>query len=640
MTLKTTTADPTLARLFIPICKIDEEQRLVYGKMTFEGVDSAGEIWDYDGSKPYFEKWSENAAKSSSGKSLGNLRSMHQPIAAGKLTQFVLDDETKSVHICGKVVDDGEWGKVLEGVYTGFSQGGRYVKRWKDENDSTKTRYISDPVEVSLVDLPCLPGAEFEYVKADGSVELRKFTTKETPMYEPTNEEVAARATQIAKSAGGKWSDHIETAVTELKAEHASKAAGADAPAGDATAPAAAADASTVLEADASTDANKAKGAADPAGDEAAEEDDGEGNGDGDEENDEGTEEADDAEEKKAKAKKARDSLVQVWLTPEQQALLGKAAFVKAADAVSAIVGEDEPAAAATPASPVSAALAAAKAAAAEPTVDAPFVADPALALGKATLSALCEKGLWTASRALDVLDSVISLQCSSAWEAEAEGDNSPVPAALAEAARQLGAAALAMCSEEIAEALAFMEVDDPNAEVIVDIVAAGASAEFVKGILGNEELMKVGARNARADKDRIQKIHDNSVDLGAECSAEEAADKLAKAAESSPLIKGMLEQNELLKTQVSEAVEGIGDLTKTIGTMREEITALKATPAPMAPRTSIIGKTADADGGGAAVVEKGQAETMISEMMKTESGRTMLADAAIRAAQENGFTR
>ena len=42
-------------KVFIPISKIDEEQRLVYGQMTAEAVDSAGEIWDYDGSKPYFE---------------------------------------------------------------------------------------------------------------------------------------------------------------------------------------------------------------------------------------------------------------------------------------------------------------------------------------------------------------------------------------------------------------------------------------------------------------------------------------------------------------------------------------------------------------------------------------------------------
>ena len=36
-------------------------------------------------------------------------------------------------------------------------------------------RYTAEPVEVSLVDHPCLPEATFAVVKADGSTELRKF---------------------------------------------------------------------------------------------------------------------------------------------------------------------------------------------------------------------------------------------------------------------------------------------------------------------------------------------------------------------------------------------------------------------------------------------------------------------------------
>jgi len=628
---KKTATDPTLSRLFIPITKVDEEQRLVYGQMTAEAEDSAGEIWDYEKSKPYFEQWSANAEKTSGGKSLGNLRSMHQPIAAGKLTQFVLDDESKSVMICGKVVDDTEWQKVLEGVYTGFSQGGRYVQRWKDPDDPKKTRYASDPVEVSLVDLPCLPTATFEYVKADGSTELRKFnTTKETTMYEPTNEEVAARATAMAKAAGtpALWADHIEAATQALKAEHA---AGADAPAADPAPDAPADDASTETVAAATDDANKAKGAKDPAGSEADEEDDGEGTDDGDEENDEETEEADDAEKKEKAKKAARDSLVQVWLTPDGQK------FAKAADAVAHIVGDTD----APPLSPVQAALKAAQAAASGVSgpVMVKFEADDRLPVAKAALEALVEKGLWTASRALDVLDSVISIQCSAAWEAEYEEDGSSVPSMLADAAQALGAATLALCEEEIAEALAHMVSEDPNAEIIVDIIEAGAAADFVKGVLGNTELMKVGARNARKDAERIQKIHDNSVELGAECGDEDAA-KLAKRAETDPVLKSLLDERDVLKTQVTEAVDGIGELTKTITSMKEEIVALKATPAPMAPRTSVVGKTADSAPEGAVRVDKAAAETMVSDMMKTAEGRAMLADAAIRAAQENGVTR
>ena len=45
-----------------------------------------GEICDYDTTKPLYEKWSAEIARSTSGKSLGNLRAMHGSVAAGKIT--------------------------------------------------------------------------------------------------------------------------------------------------------------------------------------------------------------------------------------------------------------------------------------------------------------------------------------------------------------------------------------------------------------------------------------------------------------------------------------------------------------------------------------------------------------------------
>ena len=49
---------------------------------------------------------------------------MHAPIAAGKLTDIAFDDDAKRITVAAKIVDDDEWRKVQEGVYTGFSQGG------------------------------------------------------------------------------------------------------------------------------------------------------------------------------------------------------------------------------------------------------------------------------------------------------------------------------------------------------------------------------------------------------------------------------------------------------------------------------------------------------------------------------------
>lgn len=162
-------------RLFIPITKVDVEKRLVYGTVAEEIPDRAGEIMDYQSARPEFEAWSADIAKASDGKSLGNLRAMHGQVAAGKLESLAFDDAAKKIECCGKVVDDGEWKKVLEGVYTGFSMGGKYLNRWKDKTNPELTRYTPKPSEVSLVDHPCIPTATFEVLKADGSRELRKF---------------------------------------------------------------------------------------------------------------------------------------------------------------------------------------------------------------------------------------------------------------------------------------------------------------------------------------------------------------------------------------------------------------------------------------------------------------------------------
>jgi len=167
--------------IFCRLLKVDEEHRLIYGRATEEVPDRSREVFDYKTSKPYFEKWSSECHKDSGGKSFGNLRAMHQPIAAGKLTSVDFVDAEKAIDVCAHVVDDAEWDKVMEGVYTGFSIGGRYVKRWDDKVDGEAVkRFTADPAELSLVDRPCVPTAKFfDVVKADGTLMKREFVAKD-----------------------------------------------------------------------------------------------------------------------------------------------------------------------------------------------------------------------------------------------------------------------------------------------------------------------------------------------------------------------------------------------------------------------------------------------------------------------------
>lgn len=166
--------------LFAQITKVDEAKRLVIGRAVQEVPDLADEIFDYESSKPHFKAWSDEFSKDTEGKSLGNLRAMHGKVAAGKLVGIDFNDGDKAVDISAKVVDEGEWMKVLEGVYTGFSIGGSYVGERKTEKIGGKEikRYTAKPAEISLVDSPCVPSAKFFQVhKADGSDAAVAFKT-------------------------------------------------------------------------------------------------------------------------------------------------------------------------------------------------------------------------------------------------------------------------------------------------------------------------------------------------------------------------------------------------------------------------------------------------------------------------------
>lgn len=163
-------------QIFCPLVKVVEEKREVWGIVTAEVPDRDGEICDYETTVPYYKELADEMSKATDGANLMPLRAMHQSIAAGKGIAIEYRDAKKEIYAGFKVVDDNEWKKVQEGVYTGFSQGGRYVKKWRDGDF---LRYTAKPIEASLVDLPCLPTAHFEYVKADGTKEMRKFQKTE-----------------------------------------------------------------------------------------------------------------------------------------------------------------------------------------------------------------------------------------------------------------------------------------------------------------------------------------------------------------------------------------------------------------------------------------------------------------------------
>lgn len=196
-----------MKQLFCRISKVDEEKRTVTGIGASEALDFEGEIFDFETSKPYIEGWSASAVTRSAavadtaGPSYGNIRAMHQPIAAGKLFEpIVFDDANRLVILSAYISDDQEWKKCADGTYTGFSICGPVVgQKWADPNIQGAKRYTCSPIEFSICDLPCNPESYFTAVKMGGITEQRKFQSKEPDVAKKTPEAVAAPAV-VAKS--------------------------------------------------------------------------------------------------------------------------------------------------------------------------------------------------------------------------------------------------------------------------------------------------------------------------------------------------------------------------------------------------------------------------------------------------------
>jgi hypothetical protein len=195
---------------YFPLVKVDEAQRIVYGLVTAERVDKDGEICHYESTVPQYKAVNDEMGKATDGANIMPLREMHQlhAVGAGKSIEF--DDAAKQIKMAFKVVEDSTWKKVMEKVLTGFSQGGKYIKRWKEGD---KVYYTAEPSEVSLVDNPCLAGAVIEYAKADGSVE--KFNVPEPPLARLTDADINRIAKSLADSILSTQAKDLDAALAE-----------------------------------------------------------------------------------------------------------------------------------------------------------------------------------------------------------------------------------------------------------------------------------------------------------------------------------------------------------------------------------------------------------------------------------------
>jgi len=570
---------------FIPVIKVDEERRLVYGTMVEEVVDNSGEIFDYGTSKPYFEAWTQKYQELTDGASHGNLRAMHQPISAGKLTEMEFFDDLKRIDVCAKVVDDAEWTKVLEGVYTGFSIGGKYIKRWKTEDGVY--RYTASPIETSLVDAPCIPTATFQIVKADGTIVEHTFATtqaQETTMF---NNVVAAKARDLAKAAGdeARWPEFIEQAnALVVKGDAGQPGDCGVSPAGTEV------DATSTTSPDGDTGASTST------------------NTEGEVDK---TVVADAQEAAEVNPVTKGDVVEQVWKTSDG------ATFAKKADAVAHAGSLAGPTVAPTPLEEALDALSKRldEVVSGEPTPRTPLVgAGIVSSLVKTDVGGALKKGMSTISRLSYLIDDLNWVWYDMVYERDYEGDGSTLPEQLRAALAVLVALLRAVVDEETNELLGVAGSDDVALAASVS-AEGGVTKAAVVGLTKCLTKEPVAARLAKV--------------------AELISEPVVAVAPTVDMVKyAELETaNSTLQKSITTAVERLGELAK-------RVTAMEALPATGGPaKTVVVGKEVDA--GVPAQSSALTAATMADAIAKmTPVERDAMAAAVIKSMHSTGGQR
>lgn len=148
------TIDGDEVRVNIPFAKVNKQRRTVSGFATLDNVDTHGDVVDADASVAAFSRFR------------GNLREMHQPLAVGKVVDFVPqefeDSDTgttyKGIFVTAYISKGAQdtWEKVLDGTLSGFSVGGVIKKKEANKSAGGYGSIIKeyDLIELSLVDNP------------------------------------------------------------------------------------------------------------------------------------------------------------------------------------------------------------------------------------------------------------------------------------------------------------------------------------------------------------------------------------------------------------------------------------------------------------------------------------------------------
>lgn len=133
---------------------------IVYGKATGPDLDLDGQICDPGWLKSAMPSWME----------FGNVREMHQPIAAG--IGVLLEEQGNDWLLTSKCIDPNTARKIESGVLKGYSVGIKNPQVTKDAAAPGGRIVGGNIIEVSYVDRPCNPTAKMTICKGASAVEM------------------------------------------------------------------------------------------------------------------------------------------------------------------------------------------------------------------------------------------------------------------------------------------------------------------------------------------------------------------------------------------------------------------------------------------------------------------------------------
>jgi phage head maturation protease len=179
-------------------------------------------------------------------------------------------------------------------------------------------------------------------------------------------------------------------------------------------------------------------------------------------------------------------------------------------------------------------------------------VIEPAAETAKADEPADLQKGMYTVSWLADLLNSLNSIRNEVKWEAESEGDNSPLPAMLKDAVELLAGILTDMVAEETREL-----TEEQKADHLIDIAKAGKTI-------------------STANMTKLQAMHDHCTTMGAKC----ATDDAAKADAETTLAKAEVDKTDAI-AKVAALETDMAKLSSDNALLKAEVEKLKAMPAP-----------------------------------------------------------